>query len=233
MQQLALDIGTNSRNGRALPPARSPATSRRRLNDVAPSRVSSQNRLLPARKSVAPRAHCAQIYFLVSAQMATKDRAERRLQIFSAELPVILADQYRGAWYLRDLTAYREIMDGLVSHHGGRIANTAGDSVLAEFPSVVNAVECAVAVQMKLRELILDVAPDKALRFRIGIHLGDVIIRGEDLLGDGVNVAARLEGIAEPGGICVSGAVYDQIDDKVQISFRPLGQPALRTSRSR
>ena len=99
---------------------------------------------------------------------------------------------------LRDLTAYREIMDGLVSHHGGRIADTAGDSVLAEFPSVVNAVECAVAVQMKLRELILDVAPDKALRFRIGIHLGDVIIRGEDLLGDGVNVAARLKASLSP-----------------------------------
>lgn len=162
--------------------------------------------------------------------MATKDRVERRLAaIFAADIAgysrLIGIDELGT---LRDLTAYREIMDGLVSHHGGRIANTAGDSVLAEFPSVVNAVECAVAVQMKLRELILDVAPDKALRFRIGIHLGDVIIRGEDLLGDGVNVAARLEGIAEPGGICVSGAVYDQIDDKVQISFRPLGQPALK-----
>src|SRR6476660_7697525 len=144
--------------------------------------------------------------------MASKDRVERRLAaIFSADIAgysrLIGVDELGT---LRDLMAHREKMDGLIAHHGGRVANTAGDSVLAEFPSVVDAVECAVAIQTKLREAILGVALENALRFRIGIHLGDVIIRGEDLLGDGVNVAARLESIAEPGGICVSGAVYDQ-----------------------
>jgi class 3 adenylate cyclase/pimeloyl-ACP methyl ester carboxylesterase len=167
---------------------------------------------------------------LVQAQMASKDRVERRLAaIFSADIAgysrLIGVDELGT---LRDLMAHREKMDGLIAHHGGRVANTAGDSVLAEFPSVVDAVECAVAIQTKLREAILGVALENALRFRIGIHLGDVIIRGEDLLGDGVNVAARLESIAEPGGICVSGAVYDQIDDKVQVSFRALGQPTLK-----
>lgn len=162
--------------------------------------------------------------------MATKDRVERRLAaIFAADIAgysrLIGVDELRT---LRELTAYREIMDGLISHHGGRIANTAGDSVLAEFPSVVDAVECAVAVQTKLRQLVVDVEPDKALRFRIGIHLGDVIIRGEDLLGDGVNVAARLEGIAEPGGICISGAVYDQIDDKFSYILSALGATGVK-----
>ena len=77
-------------------------------------------------------------------------------------------------------------------------------------------------------ETIIGLAADKAVRFRIGIHLGDVLVRGQDILGDGVNVAARLESIAQPGGVCVSGAVYDQIDDKVQVAFKPLGQQALK-----
>jgi adenylate cyclase len=106
--------------------------------------------------------------------MASKDRVERRLAaIFAADIAgysrLIGIDELGT---LRDLMAYREIMDGLIAHHGGRVANTAGDSVLAEFLSVVDAVECAVAVQTKLREAILGVAPENALRFRIGIHLG-------------------------------------------------------------
>src|SRR3954454_15873184 len=88
---------------------------------------------------------------------------------------------------LRTLTTHREIMDRLIVQHGGRIANTAGDSVLAEFPSVVDAVECSVAVQEKLGEANARVAEGKALRFRIGVHVGDVMVRGGDLLGDGVN----------------------------------------------
>ena len=93
---------------------------------------------------------------------------------------------------LRALAAAREVMDRLIRDHGGRIANTAGDSVLAEFPSAVDAVQCAVAVQEKLAEASAGEPEDRRLQFRIGVHVGDVVVRAGDLLGDGVNVAARL-----------------------------------------
>ena len=109
---------------------------------------------------------------------------------------------------MRALTAHREVMDRLIAQHRGRIANTAGDSVLAEFPSVVEAVKCAVEIQQELREKTQGVPEDRQLRFRIGVHVGDVMVRGSDLLGDGVNVAARLQALAEPGGICVSGDAH-------------------------
>src|SRR3712207_4609513 len=110
---------------------------------------------------------------------------------------------------LRALTAHREVMDRLIAEHGGRIANTAGDSLLAQFPSAVDAVQCAVEVQKTLGGMDESGPPERALRFRIGVHVGDVMVRGSDLLGDGVNIAARLETLAEPGGVCVSGAAYE------------------------
>ena len=124
--------------------------------------------------------------------MAGEDRVERRLAaIFAADIAgysrLMNIDELGT---VQTLTAYRETMDGLIKQRGGRVANTAGDSVLAEFPSVVDAVECAVAIQLQLGEATVGIARDSVLRFRIGIHLGDVIVRGEDLLGDGVNVAA-------------------------------------------
>src|SRR5215207_3328614 len=109
---------------------------------------------------------------------------------------------------LRALTAHREVMDRLIGEYRGRIANTAGDSVLAEFPSVVDAVKCAVEVQKQLRDKNDGVPEERQLRFRIGVHVGDVMVRGGDLLGDGVNIAARLQGMAEPGGVCVSGDAH-------------------------
>jgi adenylate cyclase len=124
---------------------------------------------------------------------------------------------------LRTLTAHREIMDRLIAEHGGRIANTAGDSVLAEFPSAVDAVQCAMEVQKALGRLNEGAAPEKALRFRIGIHVGDVMVRGGDLLGDGVNIAARLEGLADPGGVCISGDAYRQVRKALPITFADLG----------
>jgi adenylate cyclase len=99
---------------------------------------------------------------------------------------------------LRTLRAHRQIMDALIAEHGGRIANTAGDSVLAEFPSAVDAVQCAVAAQEQLRTANESLEDDRRLRFRIGVHVGDVVVSGGDLLGDGVNVAARLQSIVEP-----------------------------------
>src|SRR5713226_946743 len=111
---------------------------------------------------------------------------------------------------LRRLQAHREILDRLIAAHHGRIFNTAGDSVVADFASPVDAVECAVAVQEAIAKENADRAVSEPMRFRIGVHLGDVIVDGTNLFGDGVNIAARLEALAEPGGVCLSGAVRDQ-----------------------
>jgi len=108
----------------------------------------------------------------------------------------------------RTLRKHRKVTDALVAKHGGRLVKTTGDGVLLEFPSVVDAVECAVAVQAVMAERNQGIPEDRQMHFRIGINLGDILIDGEDILGDGVNVAARLEGIAEPGGICISSSAY-------------------------
>jgi len=136
------------------------------------------------------------------------ERVERKLAaIFCADV----ADYSRlmgddEVQTLRTLTAHRAIMDGLIAQHAGRIANTAGDSVLAEFPSVVDAVECAVVVQEKLGAANAGVPEDEALRFRIGVHVGDVMVRGGDLLGDGVNVAAESSRLLSRAGYgCPAG----------------------------
>ena len=129
---------------------------------------------------------------------------------------------------LRTLAAHREIMDRLIGEHRGRIANTAGDSVLAEFPSVVEAVQCAVQVQKRLREKNEGVPEDRQFRFRIGIHVGDVMVHGRDLLGDGVNIGARLQVLAEPGGVCVSGDVHQYMRRDLSLTFTDLGQQAVK-----
>jgi adenylate cyclase len=124
---------------------------------------------------------------------------------------------------LRSLTAHREIMDRFIAEHGGRIANTAGDSVLAEFPSAIDAVRCAVQVQEALASLDQEKPKERRLQFRIGIHVGDVVVRGSDLLGDGVNIAARLESLAEPGGICISAATHSYVRRMLRVGFDDLG----------
>jgi adenylate cyclase len=124
---------------------------------------------------------------------------------------------------LRALTGHREIMDRLISEHGGKIANTAGDSVLAEFPSAVDAVQCAVAVQEAFAATSQNMPEECRLHFRIGVHVGDVMIRGGDLLGDGVNIAARLESLADPGGICLSEAAYGYVRKALPLAFADLG----------
>jgi TolB-like protein/Flp pilus assembly protein TadD len=116
----------------------------------------------------------------------------------------------------------------LVAKHGGRIVKTTGDGVLLEFSSVVDAVECAVAVQAVMAERNEHIPKDGRMLFRIGINLGDILIEGDDILGDGVNVAARLEGIAEPGGICISSSAYDQVRGKVAVEFNDLGEQSLK-----
>lgn len=116
------------------------------------------------------------------------------------------------------LKSARAVFFKMIERRGGRVANTAGDGLIADFPSVVEATHCAIEVQQELA------ASDSALRFRIGIHLGDVICDGADLLGDGVNLAARLQTMAEPGGILISRQVYDQVHNKLTIGFEYLGE---------
>ena len=123
---------------------------------------------------------------------------------------------------LAALRLARGVFARLIAHHHGRIANTAGDGLIAEFPSVVEAVQCAIEVQQDLGDRR---GPSRsALRFRIGIHLGDVIVEGDDLPGDGVNLAARLQSMADAGGILISQQVYDQVHAKLSVGFDYLGR---------
>src|SRR6201991_1574330 len=128
----------------------------------------------------------------------------------------------------RTLREHREVTDALVARHGGRLVKSTGDGVLLEFPSVVDAVECAVAVQAVMAERNQGLPEERRMLFRIGINLGDILIEGDDILGDGVNVAARLEGIAEPGGIYVSASAYEQVRGKVPVDFTDLGEQMLK-----
>ena len=125
---------------------------------------------------------------------------------------------------LRTLQAYKELMASSIQHHRGRIVGTAGDSVLAEFASVVDAVQCAVEIQQVLRAKNGLLPEDRRMEFRIGVNLGDVIEEGDTIYGDGVNIAARLEGLAEAGGICISGSAYEQIENKLPLRYDYLGE---------
>jgi class 3 adenylate cyclase len=124
---------------------------------------------------------------------------------------------------LRRLASYRSVTDEFIAKAGGRIFNTAGDAVLAEFPSAVEAVRCAIDIQESLRTRNMAYPPSRHMSFRIGITIGDVVERDGDLLGDGVNIAARLEGLAEVGGICISRAVHEQVANKLSVQFSDIG----------
>jgi adenylate cyclase len=124
---------------------------------------------------------------------------------------------------LKGLTERRAVLDRFIGEHRGRIANTAGDSVLAEFGSAVDAVKCAVDAQAALAEVNSNLPPDHRINFRIGVHIGDVMVRAGDLFGDGVNIAARLQSLAKPGAVCVSGATYDQVRKVLPMAFEDLG----------
>jgi len=126
------------------------------------------------------------------------------------------------------LRGHRAVFDALLKQHHGRVFNTAGDAILAEFPSAVEAVRCATEIQSALQTRNEHLPPEQKMLFRMGINLGDVVVQEGDLLGDGVNVAARIQKIAEPGGICISGSVYDQIQNKLSLRFRPLGDQSFK-----
>src|SRR6516225_12111812 len=130
---------------------------------------------------------------------------------------------------LERLNALRhELVDPKIAEHHGRIVKTTGDGVLVEFASVLDAVRCAVETQRAMLDYEADVAEDGRIRFRIGINLGDIIAEGHDIFGDGVNVAARLEVLAEPGGVCISRVVRDQIRDKLPYAFEDMGEQTVK-----
>ena len=129
---------------------------------------------------------------------------------------------------IRTLTAYRELMGSFIQQHRGRVVDTPGDNLLAEFGSVVDAVTCAVAVQRELAQRNVELPDQRKMEFRIGINLGDVVVEGERIYGEGVNIAARVEGLAEGGGISISGTVYDQVKNKVALGYEFQGEQTVK-----
>jgi len=129
---------------------------------------------------------------------------------------------------VQTLRGHRAVFEEMLKVHRGRLFNTAGDAILAEFPSAVEAVRCATEVQAALRTRNEHLPEDQRMWFRIGINLGDVVVQDGDLLGDGVNVAARIQTVADPGGVCISGSVYDQIQNKLTLSIRQLGERSFK-----
>src|SRR5437762_881399 len=129
---------------------------------------------------------------------------------------------------LATLTAHRKIIDSLIEQRHGRFVNSAGDSVLAEFVSVVDAVNCAVDIQRALKVENARLSPARRMDFRIGVNLGDVMVEGDQIFGDGINIAARLESFADPGGICISGTVHEQIRDKLALGCEDKGEQTVK-----
>jgi adenylate cyclase len=160
----------------------------------------------------------------------TDDKVKRRLTtVLCADVHgysrLMGADE---AGTLGTLRRYRSAIAGLVERHDGRIVNTWGDAVIAEFASVVEAVQCAVEIQQEISNQDSDQPRTHQMRFRIGINLGDVMVDGSDIFGDGVNIAARLQELAEPGGVVVSASVYDLVHNKLSLGFDYLGQQPMK-----
>ncbi len=128
----------------------------------------------------------------------------------------------------RTLNAHKKVMTDLIQHHRGRVVDAPGDNVLAEFASVVDAVRCAVEIQKELKTRNDDMPEHRRMEFRIGVNLGDVIEDGEQILGDGVNIAARLESLSDPGGICISGMAFDQVRNKLELGYEYLGEQTVK-----
>src|SRR5262249_3195819 len=161
---------------------------------------------------------------------ARRMTATRRLAaILAADMAgysrLMAEDETGTAQALRE---HRSVTDPLVSEHGGRIVKTTGDGVLIEFGSVVGAVECALALQQLAAKRNVGIDRERRMEWRIGIHPGDVLVERHDILGDGVNIPARLEGIGEPGGICISEDAFRQVRGKVGTEFADLGEQALK-----
>ena len=160
----------------------------------------------------------------------TEERAKRKLTaILSADVKGYsrLMEEDELAT-VRTLEAYREMLAEIIRNYGGRVVDSPGDNVLAEFASVVDAAECAVEIQKELKEKNEDLPENRRMEFRIGINLGDVIEEGERIYGDGVNIAARIEGLAAGGGICISGTAFDHVEGKLELEFEYLGERSVK-----
>jgi adenylate cyclase len=161
--------------------------------------------------------------------MTTQEVKRKLTAILSADVKGysrLMGEDEKGT--VRTLNAYKGIMASLIQHHHGRVVDAPGDNVLAEFASVVDAVECAVEIQKELKARNAELPESRRMEFRIGVNLGDVIEDGEQILGDGVNIAARLESLSEAGGICISGTAYDQVENKLSIGYEYLGEQTVK-----
>src|SRR4029077_8957629 len=160
-----------------------------------------------------------------------EERAQRRLAAILAA-DVVGYSRLMGAneaGTLAALKAHRkELIDSQIAEHEGRIVKLTGDGMLVEFPSAVNAVACAIEIQGKMRERNADVPDERQIEFRIGVNIGDIIIEDGDIYGDGVNVAARIESVAKPGGVAVSGTVRDHVGNRLDLTFEDTGEQALK-----
>ncbi len=161
--------------------------------------------------------------------MATQEVKRKLTAILSADVKGysrLMGEDEKGT--VRTLNAYKEVMAGLIQHHRGWVVDAPGDNVLAEFGSVVDAVECAVEIQNELKTRNAELPENRRMEFRIGVNLGDVIEDGKQILGDGVNIAARLESLSEAGGLCISGTAFDQVRNKVDLGYKYLGEQTVK-----
>jgi class 3 adenylate cyclase/pimeloyl-ACP methyl ester carboxylesterase len=161
--------------------------------------------------------------------MTTQEVKRKLAAILSADVKGysrLMGDDEKGT--VRTLNAYKEVMTGLIQHHHGRVVDAPGDNLLAEFASVVDTVECAVEIQKELKTRNADLPENRRMEFRIGVNLGDVIEEGEKIYGDGVNIAARIESLADGGGICISGIAYDQVENKIGLGYEYLGEQTFK-----
>ena len=161
--------------------------------------------------------------------MTTQEVKRKLTAIFSADVKGysrLMSEDEEAT--VRTLNAYKEVIANLIQQHHGRVVDAPGDNVLAEFGSVVDAVRCAVEVQKELKVKNSDLPENRRMEFRIGVNLGDVIEDGEQILGDGVNIAARLESLSEAGGICISGTAFDQVRNKVDLGYKYLGEQTVK-----
>jgi len=161
--------------------------------------------------------------------MTTQEVKRKLAAILSADVKGysrLMGEDEKGT--VRTLNAYKEVMTNLIQQHRGRVVDAPGDNVLAEFGSVVDAVECAVEIQKALKTRNAELPENRKMEFRIGVNLGDVIEDGEQILGDGVNIAARLESLSEAGGICISGTAFDQVRNKLELGYDYLGEQTVK-----
>jgi adenylate cyclase len=161
--------------------------------------------------------------------MSTQDVKRKLTAILSADVKGysrLMGEDEKGT--VRTLNAYKEVMTNLIQQHHGRVVDSPGDNVLAEFGSVVDAVECSAEIQKELRTRNVELPENRRMEFRIGINLGDVIEEGDKIFGDGVNIAARLESLCEAGGICISGTAYDQVKNKLTLGYAYHGKQTVK-----